>query len=116
MSRASGRCASMIAVSSPGWVEAAATTGRAADAFLSRELGRIGRRRRHVELQVAGGRHARCAEVPNRSASAAECARHRSNRAEQRRDRPGNSRQRLNERSDSRPLTRIIGMLRSAPT
>ena len=53
----------MIDVSSPGCVEAAAITGRRAIASLQlRELVGIGRRRRHVELEVAGDDDARRAE------------------------------------------------------
>ena len=53
----------MIAASSPGWVEAAAITGRPPIAAISlRELARVDRQRRHVELEIAGGGDARRAE------------------------------------------------------
>ena len=42
--------------SSPAWVEAAAITGRPAIAFCkAASLARIGGRRRHIELEIAGG-------------------------------------------------------------
>ena len=115
--RASRRCVSISAVSSPAWVEAAAMIGALADRRLaaSRRLLGIGRRLRHVELEIAGG--ARCAARRDR-----DSARHRRPTARGR-DRSGAAaprscraacRQRLNERSDSRPLTRISGMPRSA--
>ena len=54
----------MTAVSSPGCVEAAAITGRPPMAALQRrQLGRVGRRRRHVELEIAGGDDVRRAEL-----------------------------------------------------
>ena len=50
------RCAAMMAVSSPGCVEAAAMTGRVPMISFNRRQRRfIDRRRRHVELEIAGG-------------------------------------------------------------
>ena len=49
-----------------------------------------------------------------RCASALDCARQRSKRCSSAAMTPGCSRQRLNERSDTRPLRRIIGTPRSA--
>ena len=107
----SRRCASIIALSSPACVEAAAITGRRADGARSAAsfVGVAGRRR-HVELEVAGGDDARRAERRERSASPAVRQGKDRSAAADRRSSAGKKRQRLNERSDSRPLTRIIGM------
>ena len=98
-------------VSSPGWVEAAASTVRSATAAPQRRqpVG-IGGRLRHVELEVAGGGDARRTERAEAFGIAADCARQRSKQRSSAPIVPGTRRQRWNERSDSRPLTRISGM------
>ena len=110
----SRRCASISAVSSPAWVEAAAMTVRSPIAACSAfKLVGVGRRRRHVELEVAGGGDTRRAEIADSGRHRRPIARGRDrSSAAAPRSCAGTRRQRLNERSDSRPLTRISGMPR----
>ena len=111
----SRRCAAMMMASSPAWVEAAAITRRVP--MIGRSLHKVG--------SSTGGAGTSSLRLPTllmrgapscakRSASALDCAKHRSKRSSKAAIAPGKSRQRRNERCDTRPLTSIIGIARSA--
>ena len=109
------RCTSIMAISSPAWVDVAATTGRSPIASfsalsLSASVGGAGTSSFRLPVTTACG----APSCVKRFASRPDCARQSSKRPSSAFAVPWIARQRWNDRSETRPFTRISGIRRFA--